>query len=110
MRKGSPPAQLPGIPDAVAVEHPQNPANEKQDGLVERSREGQESDRGGSPKRLWDLSVACDDSRGANHPSDRLHLGTLAGHQSALPTLAPSATAATPAAVLPSAFAKARAV
>ena len=48
----------PCFPEAIAVEQPENPADDEQDTLVERPGKGQKAERAAPSQRPWDTAVA----------------------------------------------------
>jgi hypothetical protein len=61
---------LPGFPQLVAVEEPQESADDEQRGLIERSRHGRESKCATPSQGSWDATVPNDDFDCANRSGD----------------------------------------
>jgi hypothetical protein len=72
---------LPRFGESFAVEEPENAAHEKQHGLVERSRNGEEPKRAAPSKWPWDAAVPDHDLDGSDCSSDE---GACGPHASSL--------------------------
>ena len=59
----------PGVPQAVAVEGPEQQADDEQHGLVDGAGDGQHAESGEPAERPRDAAVAREDVRGAHQPA-----------------------------------------
>jgi hypothetical protein len=59
----------PSLPQAVAVERPEQYADDEQDDLVDGAGDGQHAERGEPSERPRDTAVAHEDARGAQQPA-----------------------------------------
>ena len=64
------PGLLPSLLELIAVKEPEDSADEEQDDLVERSRDGHQTSRTAPAKRSWDSAVSNHDLDGFDRPGD----------------------------------------